>query len=107
MSESNDNETRMTRLEGKVDKISEKVDETREDIYAIKSDLKVHSQQVQQHVDSDAKIVKHFQPLLEDLAYKKKRKEDNKRRLKEWSMRFGIAGAMASVVFTIIRVFKG
>lgn len=103
----NDGDKRLTRLEGKVDKIGEKVDQTREDMYQIKSDLKIYSAEVQKHVESDNKIIRHFEPLLHDLAFQKKKKEERREKLKSVGTKLGIVATSITIIYGLIRIFKG
>lgn len=103
----NDNDRRLTRVEEKVDKIGDKVNQTREDVYQIKGDLKVYMSDVKQHVESDTKIIKHFEPLLNDLAYQRKRKEERRKAWRSVGAKLGIVATCITIVYGIIRIFKG
>jgi len=95
---------RFSRLEGKVDKIDEKVNQTREDMHEMRTELRVHTATVERHVMSDERIIKRVKPLLDEMAYKKKKKEERKEKLKTWSMRVGLIAASVSIVFGITRI---
>ena len=77
-------EIRFQRLEDKVDNVKEEVTE-------IKTDIRIHMSKIEEHVAGDNKIITHLAPLLEklptiiqvveDYTFEKRTKEERNKKL--------------------------
>jgi len=107
-------EKRLDRLEDKVDKIDDIVVE-------IKTDMKHYNKKIDQHLDTDASIIKTISPLLQKLPqiveiaeqyqFEKQLKERleadsamKSERVKSVSMKLGIVATLTAIVTGILRI---
>jgi hypothetical protein len=107
-------DTRLERLEDKVDDIKEEVGE-------IKTDLKVHTTLVEDkmrvfedHITGDNKIITHIQPLLQDLPtikeavdqfkYEQIKKKKSSEKLKSIAAKLGIVSLVITILIGISKL---
>lgn len=106
-------EERFNRLETKVDKVDEKVNELKVEMVEMKSDMKHHMDVVEAHVAGDNKIIDHLQPILGDLADlvqdKKYQEENTKRKInkwKTWSLKVGLVSLLIGMGAGLAKIFS-
>ena len=57
----------MDQFDKRLDKLEDKVDAIREDVTELKTDFKIHTALIQEHVTGDAKIISELKPILHKL----------------------------------------
>lgn len=107
--------------ENRMDRLESKVDDIKEDVSELKADLKIHTVTIDkqlelfgEHVTSDTRIVKHIQPLLDDLPsikaavdefkFERKLKAKNKERVKTVSSVLGVLSLVVGIVYTLTKI---
>lgn len=107
--------------EERFDRIEKKVDHLQDDVYEMRSDLKVHMHRMDEkmdrfedHIVGDNKIINHIQPLLERLPlltemvedhnYKKIYKKKASEKIKYWSTRLGLVSIVVGIIFGALRL---
>lgn len=120
-------EQRFARLETRVDEIRDDVSEVKSDlklrtelikndIHGLKDEFARHTEAVISHVAGDEKIVTEIQPLLkvipllkevaEDHNYRKLKKQERTDKLKYWGLRIGVATGAISLLSALISFFS-
>lgn len=108
-------EKRLTRVE-------DKLDDLKEDVVELKTDMKYLLPKVEQHITGDNKIINELAPVLEklptivqiaeDYTYEKRKKEEKAKKRKErnekWksiATKVGLVSAVVGIVTGIVRTF--
>lgn len=111
---------RFESLENKHERLHEKIDRVHGDMLdrtnEIKTDLKIFTEQVKEHVSSDKKIAAEIEPLVNiiphltdmvnDHSYRKERSKRWMQKVKNFSIYLGIVSAIGGLVFGYIRAFS-
>ncbi len=81
---------RFNRLETKVDKVNDKVEDVEKSVIKIESKMDNHMEMVKDHVSADTKItailiplIPHLEAMTEDYAFQKKMEEDKAAKRKD------------------------
>ena len=108
--------------DSRLERLEEKVDVVRDEVNELKTDFKVHQTNMdnrmdlfQDHIAGDNKIITHIQPILErlpeiietleDHKAEKIIKKDKELRLKKLATVLGIIGTICGIVFGAAKVF--
>ena len=97
-------EARLTRVEDKLDKVSD-------DVTELKMDMKHLMPKIEEHITGDKKIISHITPLLEKLPsiieivehhqYEKLKKKESQEKRKKLVMNLGIASTIVGLIIGI------
>ena len=88
-------DSRLDRMEDKVDKIQEQVSE-------LNVDLKVHMALIEEHVTGDKKIINEIQPMIRDYYFQKEQKARQIATLKKTSLVTAILASIAAIFHKFI-----
>lgn len=88
-------DTRLDRLESKVDKIQDQVSE-------LQVDLKVHMKLVEEHVTGDKKIINEIQPMIQDYYFEKQQKARRAESLKKAGILAAIVSAASAILTKLV-----
>jgi uncharacterized protein YqeY len=114
-------DSRIARIEMRVDEIKDDVAELKADgkiqrevLRDIKDDIKNYNVTVKGHVAGDEKIISELVPLLKilpdmisDYNYNKKKKELRDERLKLYATKLGIISVSVGIIYTAVKLFSG
>ncbi len=113
-------DTRVARIEMRIDEIKDDVSELKADsklqrevLKDIKEDLKTYTVEVSSHVAGDNKIITEIMPLLKalpeiisDYNFEKKKREERAEKLKLYGMRLGLVSATLGIIYTGLKLFE-
>lgn len=100
-------EKRLDKLEEGQEKIQNKLEKFHEDIVETKTDLKIFTERVTEHVASDKKIASEIEPLVQILPNLKNMVEDHeykKTRDKKFFRNMKRAGIVLGVISTVVGI---
>lgn len=86
----------------RLERLEDKVDKLKEDISELKTDFKVHTALIQEHVAGDKKIIIELQPMLEHYRFEKEKKEIFYKRAKLGSQLAAILSVSVMVIGKIL-----
>jgi hypothetical protein len=105
----------MDQFDKRLDKLEDKVDAIREDVTELKTDFKIHTALIQEHVAGDAKIISELKPILhklpdiiqivEDHQYDRKNRERKMQLIADWTKKLTLLSTAIGVVYAIIQLF--
>lgn len=111
---------RFDRIEDRVEKMDDKIDHIKDELYGLKSDFKIFSHKIERHVAGDEKIITEIQPTLNDfrdfirndlpiikeLAKKELVKNEidkmTTKKLHNWKLILGVVAAATSIVGGVV-----
>lgn len=86
----------------KFDKLNTKIDSLKEDLFELKSDIKLFVQKFEVHSDDDKELAKKFLPIYEEYIYEK----ESKKRIVELAKKFGLFSIILGVIYKILRLLS-
>lgn len=110
-------------MSAKIDKLEEKIDRVKEDVSELKTDFKVHAKSMEEkmkvfddHMGGDKKIISSLEPVLaklptiveiaEQYQFEKKKKEENKEKLKKYSLKIALLSAIVGIGAGITKILS-
>lgn len=101
-------EARLTRVENKIDKVSD-------DVIELKSDMKHLMPKIEEHITGDKKIINEIIPLLEKLPtiieiaeihkYEKLKSEEKTKYKKKLILNLGIVSTVVGIIVGVVKAF--
>lgn len=93
--------------ESRFQRLEDKVDDVREDVGELRSDMKIHMKHIEDHIAGDKKIIDKLAPVLDKLPdiveIAEKHQFEKKAKKKLWKM-VGVVGALAGIAASLSRV---
>lgn len=106
----------MDQFDKRLDKLESKVDAVKEDIMELKSDFKIHTTLIREHVAGDTKIISDLKPILaklpeiveivEDYQYSKLSREKKMKFIADWTKKLTFVSTAFGVVYAILQFLK-
>lgn len=90
-----DNEKRLERLEDKVDKVHE-------ELYELRTDFKVHTKLIEEHVAGDKKIITEISPIIAEFRYRQERERRIFKSLKLYGSIVAVATGMITLLSQVL-----
>lgn len=106
----------MDQFDKRLDKLEQKVDAVKEDIMELKSDFKVHTALVKEHVTGDNKIISDLKPILaklpdiveivEDYQFSKQARQRKMQAIADWTKKLTLVSTAIGVIYAILQLLK-
>lgn len=105
----------MDQFDKRLDKLEEKVDAVKEDVMELKSDFKIHTTLIKEHVAGDNKVISDLKPILaklpdivqivEDYQYSKMNRQKKMEFITEWTKKLTLVSTAIGVIYAILQLF--
>lgn len=106
----------MDQFDKRLDKLEQKVDAVKEDVMELKSDFKVHTALIKEHVTGDNKIISDLKPILaklpdiveivEDYQFSKQARQRKMQSIADWTKKLTFVSTAIGVVYAILQLLK-
>jgi hypothetical protein len=97
-------------------RLEDKVDQVKDDVAELRTDFRVFSATIEQHVAGDNKIIDHIRPIISQLPevleivqeynLEKRRKAKREASLKAWSLRASVVSAIIATSAFFWNIFR-
>lgn len=105
----------MDQFDKRLDKLEEKVDAVKEDVMELKSDFKIHTTLIREHVAGDNKVISDLKPILaklpdivqivEDYQYSKMNRQKKMEFIADWTKKLTFVSTAIGVIYAILQLF--
>lgn len=106
----------MEQFDKRLDKLEQKVDSVKEDVMELKSDFKIHTTLIKEHVAGDNKVISDLRPILaklpdiveivEDYQYAKQSRERKMQAIADWTKKLTFVSTAIGVVYALLQLLK-
>lgn len=106
----------MEQFDKRLDKLEQKVDAVKEDVMELKSDFKIHTTLIKEHVAGDNKVISDLRPILaklpdiveivEDYQYAKQSRERKMQAIADWTKKLTFVSTAIGVVYALLQLLK-
>lgn len=106
----------MDQFDKRLDKLEQKVDAVKEDVMELKSDFKIHTTLIKEHVTGDNKIISDLRPILaklpdiveivEDYQFNKQSRQRKMQAVADWTKKLTLVSTLIGVLYAALQFFK-